>query len=55
MTPLSELEEGALERRVPGHWEGDLIISTNRASCAITLAERMNRYVTFLAYPMADG
>lgn len=51
MGPISERELGALERRVPGHWEGDLIIGKAGARCAATLVEPMSRYTVILACP----
>ena len=51
MVSIDERDPAALERRVPGHWEGDLIIGKHGASAAITLVERVCRYTAILALP----
>ncbi|CCI51465.1 IS30 family transposase [Nostocoides jenkinsii] len=52
MRPITARENehpGSAERRVPGHWEGDLIIGKNGASAAATMVERMSRYTVIVA------
>lgn len=48
MASISERLEAVLDRRVPGHWEGDLLVGRYGCSHLVTPVERHSRHLIVL-------
>jgi IS30 family transposase len=53
MRSIDERPDVVALRKVPGHWEGDLVVGKDGATAVATLVERVSRFVIVLGLP--DG
>jgi IS30 family transposase len=52
---IDERPEGVLTRRIPGHWESDLIVGKDHKSALISLVERKFRYTILIRITSLDA
>jgi transposase, IS30 family len=52
---IDERPEGVLTRRIPGHWESDLIVGKDHKSALISLVERKFRYTVLIRITSLDA
>ncbi len=52
---IDERPEGVLTRRMPGHWESDLIVGKDHKSALISLVERKFRYLILVRVTSLDA
>lgn len=52
---IDERPAGVLTRRIPGHWESDLIVGKNHKSALISLVERKFRYTILIRITSLDA
>ncbi len=52
---IDERPEGVLTRRIPGHWESDLIVGKEHRSALISLVERKFRYTILIRITSLDA
>ncbi len=55
MTSIDERPVGVLTRRIPGHWESDLIVGKDHKSALISLVERKFRYTILIRITSLDA
>lgn len=52
---IDDRPEGVLTRRIPGHWESDLIVGKEHRSALISLVERKFRYTILIRITSLDA
>lgn len=55
ITSIDERPAGVLTRRIPGHWESDLIVGKEHKSALISLVERKFRYTILIKITSLDA